>query len=67
MSETRERKLLLFDRNLPVNAYNVNFFKDKHQLHRRCSVGKLFFKALQNLRENTCALFPFISGDFIKK
>ena len=32
-----------------------NFLKDKLQLHRRCSVKKMFLKASQNSQKNTCA------------
>ena len=59
--QEKRRYFLLLDKNsfgashfknLFVNAYNVNLFKDKLQLHQRCSV---FFKASQNSQENTCA------------
>ena len=33
----------------------LNFLKDKLQLHRRCSVKKVFLRASQNSQENTCA------------
>ena len=32
-----------------------NFFKDKLQLHGRCSVKKVFLKVSQNSQEYTCA------------
>ena len=43
-----------------------NYFKDKLQLHRRCSVKKVFFNISQNSQENLCWSL-FNSGDFFKK
>ena len=43
-----------------------NFFKDKLQLHRRCSVKKMFFNISQNSEEKTCAGVSLILETFLK-
>ena len=50
----------------PSQPKMYNFFKDKLQLHRRCSVKKVFFNILQNYQEKTCAGVSLILETFLK-
>ena len=60
IQEKRKWFLLLVENSFAAShsktfLWMSNFWKDKLQLHRRCSVKKIFLNPSQNSQENTCA------------